>query len=82
MKPVIQKHPDILKRILRAYKTLGTKVEAHPIRGGTDGANLTFKGVPTPNLATGGENYHGKFEFLVVEDAEFMVKVLREIFRA
>jgi tripeptide aminopeptidase len=81
MKPLVEKHPDILNRIYQAYKKLGKKVSPSPIRGGTDGANLTVKGVPTPNLATGGENYHGKFEFLVVEDAMFMVEVLREMLR-
>jgi tripeptide aminopeptidase len=81
MKPLVEKHPEILNRIYQAYKTLGRKVVPSPIRGGTDGANLTVKGVPTPNLATGGENYHGKFEFLVVEDALLMVDILREILR-
>jgi tripeptide aminopeptidase len=81
MKPLIEKHPEILTRVYQAYKTLGKNVIPSPIRGGTDGANLTVKGVPTPNLATGGENYHGKFEFLVVEDALFMVDVLTEIIR-
>ncbi|MGA0875590.1 MAG: peptidase T [Bacilli bacterium] len=82
MAPMILKYPEGLNRAKQAYKTLGLKLHAVPIRGGTDGANLTYKGVPTPNLATGGENYHGKYEFLVVEDAEKMVKVLEEIFRS
>ncbi len=81
MAPEIKKKPEGLNRALKAYQTLGLNVKAVPIRGGTDGANLTYKGVPTPNLATGGENYHGKYEFLVVEDAELMVKVLAEIVR-
>ena len=81
MAPEIKKKPEGLNRALKAYQTLGLNVKAVPIRGGTDGANLTCKGVPTPNLATGGENYHGKYEFLVVEDAELMVKVLAEIVR-
>ena len=81
MKPILDKKPDALERALEAYKSLSLKVSPVPIRGGTDGANLTYKGVPTPNLATGGENYHGKYEFLVVEDAETMVRVLREIIR-
>jgi tripeptide aminopeptidase len=81
MKPILEKKPDALKRALEAYKSLSLKVSPVPIRGGTDGAKLTYKGVPTPNLATGGENYHGKYEFLVVEDAETMVRVLREIIR-
>lgn len=81
MAPEIKKKPEGLNRALRAYQSLGISVKPVPIRGGTDGANLTYKGVPTPNLATGGENYHGKYEFLVVEDAERMVKVLEEIVR-
>ena len=81
MRPLVEKHPEILKRIHHAYQKLRKKVNPTPIRGGTDGANLTVKGVPTPNLATGGENYHGKYEFLVVEDALFMVEVLKEILR-
>jgi tripeptide aminopeptidase len=81
MAPAIKKQPEGLNRALKAYQSLGLTVKPVPIRGGTDGANLTFKGVPTPNLATGGENYHGKYEFLVVEDAELMVKVLTEIVR-
>ena len=81
MKPVLDKHPDILKRVEQAYKLLKLPLNIVPIRGGTDGANLTFKGVPTPNLATGGYNYHGKFEYLVIEDAEKMVEVIQEIVR-
>lgn len=81
MRPLIEKNPEGLTRAQQAYRSLGLPLKAVPIRGGTDGAVLTFKGVPTPNLATGGENYHGKFEFLVVEDAEMMVKVLLEIVR-
>ena len=81
MKPVLDQHPDVLKRVEKAYKTLNLPLTIVPIRGGTDGANLTFKGVPTPNLATGGYNYHGKFEYLVIQDAEKMVEVIQEIVR-
>ena len=81
MRPLIEKKPEGLKRAQQAYRALGLPLKAVPIRGGTDGAMLTFKGVPTPNLATGGENYHGKYEFLVVEDAQKMVSILLEIVR-
>lgn len=81
MKPVLDKQPEALQRAFRAYQHLKMKVKAVPIRGGTDGAHLSYKGIPTPNLGTGGENFHGKYEFLVVEDAEKMVEVLREIVR-
>ncbi len=81
MRPWIMKKPEGLHRAMQAYKTLNIPVQAVPIRGGTDGAMLTVKGVPTPNLGTGGENYHGKYEFLVVEDAMKMVHILLEIVR-
>jgi tripeptide aminopeptidase len=81
MRSLIEKQPEGLNRALKAYQTLGIPVQAVPIRGGTDGAMLTYQGVPTPNLATGGENYHGKYEFLVLEDAEKMVHILLEITR-
>jgi tripeptide aminopeptidase len=47
-----------------------------PIRGGTDGARLSYEGLPCPNLCTGGENYHGRFEFIPVEDMEKCVQML------
>jgi len=81
MRPWILKKPEGLNRAKQAYKTLNIPFTAVPIRGGTDGAMLTVKGVPTPNLGTGGENYHGKYEFLVVDDAMKMVHILLEIVR-
>ena len=80
MKPVIDQHPDILKRVEKAYAALNLPLRYEPIRGGTDGAMLTVKGVPTPNLATGGYNYHGKYEYFVLEDGQKMVDVLKQIF--
>ena len=50
-----------------------------PIRGGTDGARLSYEGLPCPNLCTGGENFHGYFEFIPVEDMEKCVKMLVKI---
>jgi tripeptide aminopeptidase len=50
-----------------------------PIRGGTDGARLSYEGLPCPNLCTGGENYHGRFEFIPVEDMELCMKMLVKI---
>ena len=52
-----------------------------PIRGGTDGARLSFEGLPCPNLCTGGENFHGRFEYIPVEDMEAIVDLLEEILR-
>ena len=51
------------------------------IRGGTDGARLSYEGLPCPNLFTGGENYHGRFEYVPVEDMEAAVRTLKCILR-
>ena len=59
-----------------AMKDLGITPKVQPIRGGTDGANLSFKGLPCPNLCTGGANFHGRFEYACVEDMEKTVEVL------
>ena len=50
-----------------------------PIRGGTDGARLSYMGLPCPNLSTGGENFHSRFEYIPLEDMERMVDVLEGI---
>ena len=50
-----------------------------PIRGGTDGARLSYEGLPCPNLFTGGENYHGRFEYIPVEDMQAGVRVLKNL---
>lgn len=52
-----------------------------PIRGGTSGARLSYEGLPCPNLFTGGENYHGRFEYVPVEDMEAAVRTLKYILR-
>lgn len=81
MKPMVDKYPESLKRAQRAYKDLKLPLTAVPIRGGTDGSNLTYMGVVTPNLATGGYNYHGKYEYWVVDDGLKMVDVLLAILK-
>ncbi|MGG5832952.1 peptidase T, partial [Bacillus pumilus] len=52
-----------------------------PIRGGTDGSQLSYKGLPTPNIFTGGENFHGKYEFISVENMVKATEVIVEIAR-
>lgn len=59
-----------------AYRKAGIEPKDKPIRGGTDGARLSFEGLPCPNLCTGGENYHGRFEYIPVEDMERCVDML------
>jgi tripeptide aminopeptidase len=63
MKEVLKDFPDLTDNAIEASKRAGLKPFIKPIRGGTDGARLTFEGLPTPNLFTGGTNFHGKLEF-------------------
>jgi tripeptide aminopeptidase len=62
-----------------AMENLGIKPLIQPIRGGTDGSQLSFKGLPTPNIFTGGENYHGRYEFISVDNMELAVRTILEI---
>ena len=79
MKQCIEPCMYVVERAMKAMKTVGMEPRAVPIRGGTDGARLSYEGLPCPNLCTGGENYHGRFEFIPVEDMELCVKMLIEI---
>jgi tripeptide aminopeptidase len=59
-----------------AFRKAGVEPNVQPIRGGTDGAMLSYMGIPCPNLSTGGQNFHGRYEFVVAESMEKMVEVL------
>ena len=63
MREVLKNFPELTNNAMEAAKRAGLKPFMKPIRGGTDGARLTFRGLPTPNLFTGGSNFHGKLEF-------------------
>jgi tripeptide aminopeptidase len=63
MKEELKKYPHLTENAFEAARRAGLKPYMDPIRGGTDGARLTFRGLPTPNLFTGGNNFHGKLEF-------------------
>ena len=63
MKEILKDHPQLTDYAIEAAKRAGIKAELRPIRGGTDGSRLTAMGLPTPNLFTGGHNFHGKLEF-------------------
>ena len=69
----------VVDRAKEAMKKVGMAAIEVPIRGGTDGARLSYEGLPCPNLCTGGENYHGRFEFIPVEDMEKCVEMLTTI---
>lgn len=70
MKEVIEKDISIVTLAEEAMKSLDIEPVIEPIRGGTDGSQLSYKGLPTPNIFTGGENFHGKFEFASIDDME------------
>ena len=63
MRKMVEPHPQVIDKALRAMEMAGVKPLVRPIRGGTDGARLSFMGLPCPNLFTGGMNFHGKFEY-------------------
>ena len=73
---VIEPHMHIIRRAENAYRAVGVEPYAKPIRGGTDGSRLSFMGLPCPNLATGGMNYHGRFECIAVQDMDRMTDML------
>ena len=76
MREVIEPHMHIIRRAENAYRAVGVEPYAKPIRGGTDGSRLSFMGLPCPNLATGGMNYHGRFECIAVQDMDRMTDML------
>jgi tripeptide aminopeptidase len=69
----------IVDNAKKAMADAGMNPVEVPIRGGTDGARLSYEGLPCPNLCTGGENYHGRFEYIPVEDMEKCVQMLVNI---
>ena len=69
----------VVERAKHAMEAVGMQPVEVPIRGGTDGARLSYMGLPCPNLCTGGENYHGRFEFIPVEDMDLCTRMLVEI---
>ena len=76
MRPIIEGRMEIVRRVEAAYRAVGVEPWSKPIRGGTDGATLTFKGLPCPNIATGGMNCHGRFECVAVEDMDVMTDMI------
>lgn len=64
MRKMVEPHPQMIDKAIKAMEMAGVKPIIQPIRGGTDGARLSFMGLPCPNLFTGGMNFHGKFEYV------------------
>ena len=81
MKDIIAKRPEIVTQVSDAMIDIGLSPVIAPIRGGTDGAMLSAKGLPTPNLGTGGYNYHGPYEYCDLTEMKKAVELLLAILR-
>ena len=79
MAEILADHMQIVRRAEKAIRKAGLKPATSPIRGGTDGARLSFSGLPCPNLGTGGAAFHGPYEHIAVEDMDKAVEVLLNI---
>jgi len=81
MKEKVEPYMFLIDNAKKAMEEKGILPIVTPIRGGTDGARLSFMGLPCPNLCTGGENYHGKFEYVPVQDMEKIVEFLLQLIK-
>ena len=79
MGEIIKDHMNVVEIAEKAMKNLGIKPIIQPIRGGTDGSKISFMGLPTPNIFAGGENFHGKYEFVALESMILATDVIVEI---
>ncbi|MBQ6957006.1 MAG: peptidase T [Bacteroidales bacterium] len=79
MREQVEPHYHIIEKAIRAMEMAGIKPKIQPIRGGTDGARLSYMGLPCPNLFAGGHNFHGKLEFVPVESMEKAVEVIKNL---
>lgn len=79
MLEIIEKHPHVVDIAKKAISAAGIEPLSRPIRGGTDGARLTFMGLPCPNLGTGGYGFHGPYEHISVEGMQTAVQIIRNI---
>ena len=79
MAEILKDHPEVVRRAERAIEKAGLTPLTTPVRGGTDGAQLSFRGLPCPNLGTGGAAFHGPFEHISAEHMDQAVQVLVNI---
>ena len=79
MRQEVEPHFFIVEKAIKAMEMAGIKPKVQPIRGGTDGANLSFMGLPCPNIFAGGHNFHGKLEYVPLESMEKAAQVILNI---
>lgn len=82
MREIIEQHSHLIENAKKAMEKTGVVPKVIPIRGGTDGARLSFMGLPCPNLCTGGHNFHGRFEYISADSMEKIVEILVELITA
>ena len=76
MREMVEPHYHVIEKAVRAMEMAGIQPKVQPIRGGTDGARLSFMGLPCPNIFAGGHNFHGKLEFVPIESMEKATEVI------
>ena len=81
MKEKIDPQMHVIDIVLHAMQACGVAPKVKPIRGGTDGALLSFKGLPCPNIFAGGVNFHGPYEFISIQSMEKAKQIIVEICR-
>ncbi|MBR2947891.1 MAG: peptidase T [Bacteroidales bacterium] len=81
MRKEVEPHYHIVETAVKAMEMAGIEVDIRPIRGGTDGARLSFMGLPCPNIFAGGHNFHGKFEYVPVQSMEKATEVILNILK-
>lgn len=79
MLEIIEQHPEVVELAKDAIQSVGLDPLSRPVRGGTDGARLSFMGLPCPNLGAGGYGFHGPYEHITVEGMETSIQILRYI---
>lgn len=79
MKEILEANYHIIESAIKAYRMAGIDPVIKPVRGGTDGARLSFMGLPCPNLFTGGHNYHGRYEYIPLQSMEKAVEVIKNL---
>jgi len=81
MKEKISSHPEVVEKLRQAFLNAGVEIKEKPIRGGTDGSRLTEMGIPTPNIFTGGRNFHSRLEWLSVPEMISSCRLVVELIR-
>ena len=79
MREIIEQHMQLIENAKAAMEETGVNPIVVPIRGGTDGARLSYMGLPCPNLCTGGHNFHGRFEYICADSMEKIVEILLKL---